>query len=114
MVEEVNCEELTFFPHSPRSLFVPVASIPPLYFYTSVDDPQLISIMPPMIVSLFGGGDAVAMLGMQMSSGLIASIAGPPLAGLITDHNTVILADGTKEIYWIPTIVSWHCAGGRE
>ncbi|KAI9003046.1 major facilitator superfamily domain-containing protein [Hyaloraphidium curvatum] len=66
-----------------------------------------ISIMPPMMVSLFGGGSGlVAMLGMQMSSGLVASLAGPPIAGAITDANTVVLPDGTRQVTtWLPTIM---------
>jgi MFS family permease len=62
--------------------------------------------MPAMINSLFGGGAGlVAILGMQMSSGLVASIAGPPIAGAITDSNTTINADGTKTVDWLETIL---------
>ncbi|KAI9002039.1 major facilitator superfamily domain-containing protein [Hyaloraphidium curvatum] len=64
-----------------------------------------ISVMPPMVLSVFGGGEAVAILGMQMSSGLMGSLAGPPIAGLITDSHTTTLPDGTKSIDWIPTIM---------
>jgi len=42
---------------------------------------------------------------MQMSSGLVASLAGPPIAGLITDAHTTTLPDGTTEIDWIFTIL---------
>lgn len=59
-----------------------------------------ISVLPPMVVSLFGGGSAVAVLGMQMSSGFFASLAGPPIAGAITDSQTTVAADGSKQINW--------------
>lgn len=57
-----------------------------------------------MVVSLFGGGSAVSILGMQMSSGFFASLAGAPIAGAITDANTVTTEAG-KAINWVPMIM---------
>jgi hypothetical protein len=51
-----------------------------------------ISLLPVMMsASLWPGDPAVAgRLGMQMSSTLIGSIAGSPIAGAILDANTTI------------------------
>ncbi|KAI9023911.1 major facilitator superfamily domain-containing protein [Hyaloraphidium curvatum] len=66
---------------------------------------SVISLMAPMMFALFGGGPAaVAMLGMGMSSGVVSSFAGPPIAGLITDANTTVV-NGVKSINWVPTIL---------
>ncbi|KXS08963.1 MFS general substrate transporter [Gonapodya prolifera JEL478] len=87
-----------------------------------------ISVMPLVMTTLAPDSSVAGRLGLQMSSSLINTLAGPPIGGALLDANTSFV-DGVKVVNYLPTTlyggslllvgalpllwVRWKAGGGR-